>query len=177
MYEDFPQTMPRYSQTQQSQQENQATDDDQQPTSTQSLGPEDAQSTETSLSAPKKMCKRPCILILDSLKAASIQNTVQNLREYLEVEWEVKRKTHREFSKTNMVDLCPKVPKQDNSSDCGVYLLQYVESFFNNPIVNFELPIHLEKWFPRHVIKTKREDIRELILKLHLQQQQKGSSS
>lgn len=49
---------------------------------------------------------------------------------YLEVEWEVKRKTHREFSKTNMVDLCPKVPKQDNSSDCGVYLLQYVESFF-----------------------------------------------
>lgn len=75
-----------------------------------------------------------------------------------------------------MVDLCPKVPKQDNSSDCGVYLLQYVESFFKDPIVNFELPIHLEKWFPRHVIKTKREDIRELILKLHLQQQ-KGSSS
>ncbi|ELK11378.1 Sentrin-specific protease 7 [Pteropus alecto] len=118
----------------------------------------------------------PCILVLDSLKAASIQNTVQNLREYLEVEWEVKRKTHREFSKTNMVDLCPKVPKQDNSSDCGVYLLQYVESFLKDPIVNFELPIHLEKWFPRHVIKTKREDIRELILKLHLQQQ-KGSSS
>lgn len=98
-----------------------------------------------------------------------------NLR-YLEVEWEVKRKTHREFSKTNMVDLCPKVPKQDNSSDCGVYLLQYVESFLKDPIVNFELPIHLEKWFPRHVIKTKREDIRELILKLHLQQQ-KGNSS
>lgn len=49
---------------------------------------------------------------------------------YLEVEWEVKLKTHRQFSKTNMVDLCPKVPKQDNSSDCGVYLLQYVESFF-----------------------------------------------
>lgn len=49
---------------------------------------------------------------------------------YLEVEWEVKRKTHREFNKINMVDLCPKVPKQDNSSDCGVYLLQYVESFF-----------------------------------------------
>uniref|UniRef100_A0A5F9C4S1 SUMO specific peptidase 7 n=1 Tax=Oryctolagus cuniculus TaxID=9986 RepID=A0A5F9C4S1_RABIT len=45
-----------------------------------------------------------------------------------------------------------------------------------DPIVNFEFPIHLEKWFPRHVIKTKREDIRELILKLHLQQQ-KGSSS
>ncbi|XP_011220416.2 sentrin-specific protease 7 isoform X3 [Ailuropoda melanoleuca] len=176
IYEDFPQTVSQHSQVQQSQHDNKTIDNDLHSTSTLSLGTKDSHSTETNTSVPKKMCKRPCILILDSLKAASIQNTVQNLREYLEVEWEVKRKTHREFSKTNMVDLCPKVPKQDNSSDCGVYLLQYVESFFKDPIVNFELPIHLEKWFPRHVIKTKREDIRELILKLHLQQQ-KGSSS
>uniref|UniRef100_A0A8C0K7U8 Sentrin-specific protease 7 n=1 Tax=Canis lupus dingo TaxID=286419 RepID=A0A8C0K7U8_CANLU len=167
IYEDFPQG----SQVQQSQHDNKTIGDKLNVVFLIMIT-----STETNTSVPKKMCKRPCILILDSLKAASIQNTVQNLREYLEVEWEVKRKTHREFSKTNMVDLCPKVPKQDNSSDCGVYLLQYVESFFKDPIVNFELPIHLEKWFPRHVIKTKREDIRELILKLHLQQQ-KGSSS
>ncbi|XP_066890837.1 sentrin-specific protease 7 isoform X7 [Kogia breviceps] len=176
VYEDFPQTISQHSQAQQSQHDNKTIDNDLDTSSALSLGIEDSQSPEMNMSVPKKMCKRPCILILDSLKAASIQNTVQNLREYLEVEWEVKRKTHREFSKTNMVDLCPKVPKQDNSSDCGVYLLQYVESFFKDPIVNFELPIHLEKWFPRHVIKTKREDIRELILKLHLQQQ-KGSSS
>ncbi|XP_062063200.1 sentrin-specific protease 7 isoform X3 [Lepus europaeus] len=176
VYEDFPQAVSPQSQAQQSQHDNKTIDNDQHSTSLLSLSAEDSQSTKMNISVPKKMCKRPCILILDSLKAASIQNTVQNLREYLEVEWEVKRKTHREFSKTNMVDLCPKVPKQDNSSDCGVYLLQYVESFFKDPIVNFEFPIHLEKWFPRHVIKTKREDIRELILKLHLQQQ-KGSSS
>ncbi|XP_074188682.1 sentrin-specific protease 7 isoform X2 [Rhinolophus sinicus] len=176
VYEDFPQTVSQQSQAQQSQQDNKTIDNDLHTTSVLSLGTADSQNTEKNMSTPKKMCKRPCILILDSLKAASIQNTVQNLREYLEVEWEVKRKTHREFNKINMVDLCPKVPKQDNSSDCGVYLLQYVESFFKDPIVNFELPIHLEKWFPRHVIKTKREDIRELILKLHLQQQ-KGSSS
>ncbi|XP_029326224.1 sentrin-specific protease 7 isoform X4 [Mus caroli] len=175
VYEDCPQTVSQQFQGQQSQHDHKMTDNDPHTTSTVSTSAEDSQSTEVNMSVPKKMCKRPCILILDSLKAASIQNTVQNLREYLEVEWEVKRKTHREFSKTNMVDLCPKVPKQDNSSDCGVYLLQYVESFFQDPIVNFELPIHLEKWFPRHVIKTKREDIRELILKLHLQQQKGGS--
>ncbi|XP_006868679.1 PREDICTED: sentrin-specific protease 7-like isoform X1 [Chrysochloris asiatica] len=176
VYEDFSKTVSQQSQAQQSQEYNKPIDNDLHTASSLSLGAEDSQSTEMNMSVPKKICKRPCILILDSLKAASVQNTVQNLREYLEVEWEVKRKTHREFSKTNMVDLCPKVPKQDNSSDCGVYLLQYVESFLKDPIVNFELPIHLEKWFPRHVIKTKREDIRELILKLHLQQQ-KGSSS
>nr|XP_025138855.1 sentrin-specific protease 7 isoform X12 [Bubalus bubalis] len=176
VYEDFPQTIPQHSQAEESHHDSRTIDNDLHTSSALSSGTEDSQSPEMNVTVPKKMCKRPCILILDSLKAASIQNTVQNLREYLEVEWEVKRKTHREFSKTNMVDLCPKVPKQDNSSDCGVYLLQYVESFFKDPIVNFELPIHLEKWFPRHVIKTKREDIRELILKLHLQQQ-KGSSS
>ncbi|XP_006890072.1 PREDICTED: sentrin-specific protease 7 isoform X1 [Elephantulus edwardii] len=176
VYEDLPQTESQQPQAQQSQQYNKTIENDLHSTTTLPVIAEDSQSTEKTMSVPKKICKRPCILILDSLKAASIQNTVQNLREYLEVEWEVKRKTHREFSKTNMVDLCPKVPKQDNSSDCGVYLLQYVESFFKDPIVNFELPIHLEKWFPRQVIKTKREDIRELILKLHVQQQ-KGISS
>ncbi|KAM9277653.1 sentrin-specific protease 7 isoform 2-T3 [Cariama cristata] len=133
--------------------------------------------SKISLSNSKRqICKRPCILILDSLKAGSVQKTVQVLREYLEVEWETKRKTHREFNKSTMIDLCPRVPKQDNSSDCGVYLLQYVESFFQNPIVNFEQPLQLEKWFPRHLIRSKREEIRDLILQLHFQQQS-GSSS
>ncbi|XP_062480765.1 sentrin-specific protease 7 isoform X2 [Pezoporus occidentalis] len=133
--------------------------------------------SKISLSNSKRqICKRPCILILDSLKAASVQKTVQVLREYLEVEWEAKRKMHREFSKSTMIDLYPRVPKQDNSSDCGVYLLQYVESFFENPIVNFEEPLHLEKWFPRQLIRSKREEIRDLILQLHFQQRS-GSSS
>ncbi|XP_064323640.1 sentrin-specific protease 7 isoform X9 [Phalacrocorax carbo] len=123
-----------------------------------------------------QICKRPCILILDSLKAGSVQKTVQVLREYLEVEWEAKRKTHRVFNKSTMIDLCPRVPKQDNTSDCGVYLLQYVESFFENPIVNFEEPLQLEKWFPRQLIRSKREEIRDLILQLHFQQHS-GSSS
>ncbi|XP_048349299.1 sentrin-specific protease 7 isoform X2 [Sphaerodactylus townsendi] len=124
----------------------------------------------------KKLCKRPCILILDSLKASSIQNTVQVLREYLELEWEVKLKTCREFSKSTMVDFCPRVPKQNNNSDCGVYLLQYVETFFQSPIVNFEVPLHLDRWFPRQAVRNKREEIRDLILQLHLQQQ-RGSKS
>ncbi|XP_032533838.1 sentrin-specific protease 7 isoform X2 [Chiroxiphia lanceolata] len=137
----------------------------------------DSAISKISLSNSKRqICKRPCILILDSLKAGSVQKTVQLLREYLEMEWEAKRKTHREFSKSTMIDLCPRVPKQDNSSDCGVYLLQYVESFFQNPIVNFEEPLHLEDWFPRQLIRSKREEIRDLILQLHFQQHS-GSSS
>ncbi|KAJ7408142.1 sentrin-specific protease 7 isoform X1 [Willisornis vidua] len=116
--------------------------------------------------------------VLDSaISKISLNNSKRQIcKRYLEVEWEAKRKTHREFNKSTMIDLCPRVPKQDNSSDCGVYLLQYVESFFQNPIVNFEEPLHLENWFPRQLIRSKREEIRDLILQLHFQQHS-GSSS
>ncbi|XP_066031270.1 sentrin-specific protease 7 isoform X3 [Chamaea fasciata] len=116
-------------------------------------------------------------VLYSAISKISLSNSKNQIcKRYLEVEWEAKRKTHREFSKSTMIDLCPRVPKQDNSSDCGVYLLQYVESFFQNPIVNFEQPLHLENWFSRQLIRNKREEIRDLILQLHFQQQS-GSSS
>lgn len=51
------------------------------------------------------------------------------LLRYLQVEWEVKRGGYRDFSVENMEGSHCKVPLQDNSSDCGLYLLQYAESF------------------------------------------------
>ncbi|XP_067849200.1 sentrin-specific protease 7 isoform X2 [Heptranchias perlo] len=116
-----------------------------------------------------RILKQPCILIMDSLRAASQLHTVKILREYLQVEWEVKRGQHN-FMADKMKGSVPRVPKQDNSSDCGIYLLQYVESFFQNPITNFELPLQLDKWFLRQEVKKKREEIRDLILQLHSQQ-------
>lgn len=49
---------------------------------------------------------------------------------YLEVEWEVRKGSQRSFGKEVMKGSSPRVPQQDNFSDCGVYVLQYVESFF-----------------------------------------------
>ncbi|XP_063809651.1 sentrin-specific protease 7 isoform X2 [Pseudophryne corroboree] len=121
-----------------------------------------------------KLCKRPCLLIFDSLKTGSVQTTIQVLREYLREEWFAKRKTPREFSRSTMRDLYPKVPKQTNSTDCGLYLLQYVESFSQNPIENFDPPMHLENWFPACVVKNKREEIRDLILRLHVEQSKRS---
>ncbi|KAM5180657.1 sentrin-specific protease 7 [Mantella aurantiaca] len=120
-----------------------------------------------------KVCKRPCILIFDSLTTGSVRTTVQVLREYLKVEYQVKKKSEKEFSRFSMRELFPKVPKQNNSTDCGLYLLQYVESFSQNPIENFESPMHLENWFPSCLVKSKREEIRNLILRLHVQQTKK----
>ncbi|KAM9154661.1 sentrin-specific protease 6 isoform 3-T3 [Pangshura tecta] len=116
------------------------------------------------------ICIQPCILLMDSLRGPSRSNVVKILREYLEVEWEVRKGCKRSFSKDVMKGSNPKVPQQNNFSDCGVYVLQYVESFFENPILNFELPMNLTDWFPRPRMKTKREEIRNIILKLQEQQ-------
>nr|KAF6507896.1 SUMO specific peptidase 6 [Rousettus aegyptiacus] len=112
------------------------------------------------------ICKQPCILLMDSLRGPSRSNVVKILREYLEVEWEVKKGSKRSFSKDVMKGSNPKVPQQNNFSDCGVYVLQYVESFFENPILDFELPMNLANWFPPPRMRTKREEIRNIILKL-----------
>ncbi|XP_042325469.1 sentrin-specific protease 6 isoform X2 [Sceloporus undulatus] len=116
------------------------------------------------------ICKQPCILLMDSLRGPSRSNVVRTLREYLQVEWEVRKGSKRSFSKEVMKGSNPKVPQQNNFSDCGVYVLQYVESFFETPIINFELPMNLTNWFPRPRMKTKREEIRNIILKLQEQQ-------
>ena len=44
----------------------------------------------------------------------------------------------RIFNKETFRGCCPKVPQQPNFSDCGLYLLQYIEAFFevSNCFVN-----------------------------------------
>ncbi|XP_062258850.1 sentrin-specific protease 7 [Platichthys flesus] len=113
------------------------------------------------------ICKRPCILIMDSLKLSLHERVFKLLREYLQSEWEVRRGSSREFSPDQMKGSHCQVPRQDNSSDCGLYLLQYVESFLKDPVVHFDLPLRLERWFPRQQVRRKRDEIRDLVLNLY----------
>ncbi|XP_029566575.1 sentrin-specific protease 6-like [Salmo trutta] len=119
------------------------------------------------------ICKRPCILLMDSLKFSLHERVFKLLREYLQSEWELRRGSVREFSSEQMQGSHCKVPLQDNSSDCGLYLLQYVESFLQDPVVHFELPLCLERWFPRQQVRRKRDEIRDLVL--HLYRHQRGT--
>lgn len=41
-----------------------------------------------------------------------------------------------------------------------------------NPIPSFHLPINLSEWFPQQRMKTKRNEIKELILKIQQKQEQ-----
>jgi len=52
---------------------------------------------------------------------------------YLQIEWDLKKaptEGPRSFDKPTMKGATPGCPQQSNSSDCGVYVLQYIESFF-----------------------------------------------
>jgi len=55
---------------------------------------------------------------------------VATLRDYLTIEYEVKQGKAKEFNKDTIKGMMPKVPQQKNFTDCGLYLLQYVEQFF-----------------------------------------------
>ncbi len=58
----------------------------------------------------------------------------------------------------------PKAPTQDNHYDCGIFVLQYVESFCAKPV---QSPSDITaNWFPAKVIARKRREIKAIILKL-----------
>jgi len=118
--------------------------------------------------AAKLAVRQPCILTFDSLAGSSKARTHQTLREYLACEWKKKMvtqgKEERAFNKDTMPGGCPKVQQQPNFSDCGIYLLQYVESFFKDPIKDYTLPIRsLGSWFTKDEVEGKRDNIASLI--------------
>ena len=108
---------------------------------------------------------RPCILIFDSLVGSGHSRVFTNLRHYLTQEWlnRKPKETPRIFDKETMKGCYPKVPRQNNDCDCGVFILQYAEHFFTKPVKNFRMPIHLESWFTVDSVTKKRDDIKDLI--------------
>ena len=79
---------------------------------------------------------RPCILIFDSLAGCSRNRVIATLRDYLLVEYQVRKgetphdsDKRKLFTKETMLGSSLKVPQQNNYSDCGIYVLQYAESF------------------------------------------------
>lgn len=113
--------------------------------------------------------KQPLILIFDSLAGASRSRVVATLRDYLSCEYKIKMPEAplHTFNKDNMPGHCVKVPQQNNFTDCGLYLLQYVEQFFKDPVRDYRVPIkQLANWFDTLTVTRKREDISNLLQRL-----------
>ncbi|XP_041462697.1 uncharacterized protein LOC121413803 isoform X3 [Lytechinus variegatus] len=116
----------------------------------------------------QKNFRQPCILVFDSLAGPPRRNVIAKLRDYLTIEWEKKKGGKCEFTTANMKGMNPKIPQQNNFSDCGLYVCQYVETFFEKPIRNYHSPMRgLQNWFPEEVVARKRQEICNAIKALH----------
>nr|CAI5847324.1 unnamed protein product [Callosobruchus analis] len=113
---------------------------------------------------PRPPIKQPCILIFDSLAGANRARVVATLRDYLTCEYKAKMGNDRTYNKDIIKGANPKVPQQNNFTDCGLYVLQYVEQFFKDPIKDYHMPIkQIQNWFEEITVTKKREDIALLI--------------
>ncbi|CAL4077566.1 unnamed protein product [Meganyctiphanes norvegica] len=112
--------------------------------------------------------RQPCILIFDSLSGgASRSRIVATLRDYLAVEHKLRKAVDKPFTQDTMKGACPRVPQQTNYSDCGIFTLQFAESFYEHPLKDYTFPIrNLVEWFPQEVVRGKREAIAKLIKSL-----------
>jgi sentrin-specific protease 7 len=75
---------------------------------------------------------RPYILIFDSIKGhfESHLKVATALREYVSSVFLEKFGEVKNFDETTMPSESPNVPRQPNKTDCGLFLIQYMESFF-----------------------------------------------
>uniref|UniRef100_A0A5B6Z6E4 Putative ubiquitin-like-specific protease 2B isoform X2 n=1 Tax=Davidia involucrata TaxID=16924 RepID=A0A5B6Z6E4_DAVIN len=123
----------------------------------------------------EKSLKVPCILHMDSIKGShtGLKDLVQS---YLWEEWKERQKETDEDISSRFLNLrfVPlELPQQQNSFDCGLFLLHYVERFLEDAPVNFS-PFKITKfsnflnidWFPPEEASLKRALIWRLIYEL-----------
>jgi sentrin-specific protease 7 len=129
---------------------------------------------------PKRDPNQPVILILDSLSGGARSGTVRALKDWLTAEGEAKRGMKVEIREKGYYPKASQIPMQGNYTDCGVYLLGYVEKFFQNPdgFKNKLLTgsMSAEEDWPELKPEDMRTKMREIILDLHDQQEQERKS-
>ncbi|TYI43169.1 hypothetical protein ES332_A01G150400v1 [Gossypium tomentosum] len=121
------------------------------------------------------LSKVPCILHMDSIRGnhAGLKNLVQS---YLWEEWKERHKETSEDLSSKFLNLrfvSLELPQQDNSFDCGLFLLHYLELFLAEAPPNFN-PFKINKfskflnldWFPPTEASLKRTLIQKLIFEL-----------
>ena len=86
----------------------------------------------------RERMRRPCVFLLDSLKAHSTQSIVKHLRGYLQNCWDTRTVftnevmticCKRKFNARSVPAFKVDVPQQQNSCDCGIFIMLFVEQF------------------------------------------------
>ncbi|OAF65697.1 Actin-like protein 4, partial [Intoshia linei] len=88
------------------------------------------------------------------------------IKRYLLAEWNSKMKTPDKLNLETINVIIPQVLQQQNNFDCGIFVIQFIESFFKNPIDSLVVMHHIVNWFTYNDISNKRKDILNLFSKL-----------
>jgi len=109
----------------------------------------------------------PFMIVLDSM-GGNKTAAVSNIRHYLAAEWKAKMcadEEEFEFSSKEMRTVRPSKPEQENYTDCGIYLLHYIEKMFTS-VAQYYWPGQIQDltaWFTTQEVSTKRDEIARLI--------------
>ncbi|KAL4362506.1 hypothetical protein GQ457_04G003530 [Hibiscus cannabinus] len=120
----------------------------------------------------------PCILHMNSIRGShrGLKNLFQS---YLSEEWKERHIEMADGVSSNFLHLQfvqLELPQQENSFDCGLFLLHYMELFLHQASTNF-CPFKLNRhWFPPVEASLKRSHIKKLIYEI-LEEQSRSSAS
>ncbi|KAI4163629.1 MAG: hypothetical protein LQ342_002663 [Letrouitia transgressa] len=116
---------------------------------------------------------RPCIITFDSLGTPHFA-TIRILKDYLQEEARDKR-PEMEFDDNELKGMTAKqIPQQDNFCDCGLFLLGYMEKFFDDPkdfitkVVKREYDV--KKDWPKLDPSVMRANLRDMLQNLYREQ-------
>jgi sentrin-specific protease 7 len=116
--------------------------------------------------------KQPtCIMNIDSL-GSSHRTASRKIREYLSLRYKVEYNVEKKFDAENIPGMVSSVPGQDNHCDCGVFLLHYVDLFCEQ-MYKLPIPLNNKEWFELSDIPQKRKRMREIIMHMNEEQQDK----
>ncbi|KAH9263840.1 hypothetical protein BASA83_012717 [Batrachochytrium salamandrivorans] len=124
--------------------------------------------SDDSASAPFITDSECHVIVMNSLGRTQ-PNTIASIKRYLVLE--AKSRQNIDVQRDMIHGLNARVPEQPNYCDCGVYVLEYVERFFQEPdhMLNLILSKSAEgreatqNWFKARDIRRKRVAIRQLI--------------
>ncbi|CAF0899010.1 unnamed protein product [Rotaria sordida] len=120
----------------------------------------------------KNRSQTPAIIMFDSLRSGSKNRVAATLREFLQLEYDHKKTlpvgslARKIFNLDTIPSIEAAVPQQPNYFDCGLYILQYMESFFahRSPTINFQSPPTFANWCEKNLMgSSKRKQIFDII--------------
>lgn len=108
------------------------------------------------------------IVIFDSLGSKYRRTAVDKIKTFILTE--AKAKLGVKASRKSVTTLYPRLPLQSNLTDCGCFLLEYVDRFLQDPegIISriLQKDPELSKWFTDDKATSRRWQLKQLIEKL-----------